>query len=161
MFELSGFYAYTHAKFKTFIGPNGDDLSKQIFPRAPRNTYSITGQFIAPVDKSVGDIRLGLTYSHQDAYDYSDDYALEVTQAGVPIPAGVAYNRAQIIEKQNLLNLSLEWNNVLGSTFDISGFVNNLTDAKYLVPYMGVVSVFEARAPGEPRTYGVKARYRF
>lgn len=161
MFELSGYYAFTDAAFKEFIGPNGDDFSKQRFPRAPRNAYSITGALIAPVAADIGDIRLSLTYSHQDAYDYSDDYALEMTQAGVPIPAGVLYNEAQIIEAQDLLNLSLEWNNVLGSSFDASAFVNNLADKKYEVPYMGVVSVFDGRAPGEPRTYGMRLRYRF
>ncbi|GLS99059.1 TonB-dependent receptor [Sphingobium jiangsuense] len=161
MFELSGFYAYTRARFKKYISPNGDDLSRQRFPRAPRNSYSITGTFIAPVDRDVGDIRLALTYTHQDAYDYSDDFALEVAQDGTPIPAGVAYNRAQIIEKQDLMNLSADWNGVMGSGFDLSAFVNNLTNRKYQVPYMGVVSVFDARAPGEPRTYGVKLRYRF
>lgn len=161
MFELSGYYAYTDAGFKEFIGPNGDDFSQQRFPRAPRNVYSITGALIAPVSADVGDIRLALTYSHQDAYDYSDDYALEATQAGVPIPDGILYNKAQIVEAQDLLNLSFEWNEVLGSRFDLSAFVNNLTDKEYEVPYMGVVSVFEGRAPGEPRTYGMKMRYRF
>lgn len=161
MFELSGFYAFTDAKFQKFIGPNGDDLSPQRFPRAPRNTLAVTGQFILPVGDDVGDIRLGLTYTHQDAYDYSDDHALEVTQGGDPIPNGVLYNQAQIIEAQKLWDASFEWKGVLGSTFDLSAFVTNLTNRKYLVPYMGVVSQFEARAPGEPRTYGMKLRYRF
>jgi len=161
IFEFSGFYAYTKGEFDDYAGPNGEDLSPQNYPRAPENAYSLTGAAYLPVNPERGEMRLALTYSHQDEYDYNDDYAVEMTAAGVPIPAAIAINRAQIIEAQDLLNLRYDWTGVMGSRFDVSAFVNNLTDEEYLGPYMGIQGAYETRVAGAPRMYGVRLRYGF
>lgn len=161
MFELSGFYTYTDAKFQEYVGPNGDDFSGQVFPRAPKNTYSVTATLIPPMDPAKGEIRLSLTYRHQDAYDYNDDYALEKTLAGTPLPNGVLYNKAQIIEAQRTLSANLDWKEVLGSNFDLAIFGENLTNRRYLLPYMGIASVYETRTPAAPRTVGVRLTAHF
>ena len=160
-FELSGFYSYTKGEFDEFITPNGDDFSNQRFPRAPENAYSLTATLYPDIPDKWGDMRLALTYTHQDEYDYNDDYTLEATSAGAPIPSGIAANAAQIIEAQDLLNLNLGLDGVLGSPVNVSAYVNNITDEEYLLPYMGIQGLYEARTPGAPRTYGVKLTYSF
>ena len=166
LFELSGFYTYTDAKFQTYIGPNGDDFSGQIFPRAPKHAYSVTATLIPPMPVDKGEIRLSMTYRYQSKYDYNDDYALEKTQAtpdtpSVPIPSGIAYNAAQIMEAQKTLSANVEWNSIMGSNFDVSVFAENLTDRKYWIPYMGINNAYETRTPATPRTVGVRLRARF
>lgn len=161
LFELSGFYTYTDAGFRKYIGPNGDDLSGQVFSRAPKHTFSVTAAVMPPLPEGKGDLRFSLTYRYQAKYDYNDDYALEQTLAGTPLPAGVQYNLAQTIDAQKLLGANIEWISIMGSNFDASIFAENLANRKYLLPYFGISGVFEARTPATPRTVGVRLRARF
>lgn len=161
LFEFSGFYAYTKGEFDEYLGPNGEDFSPQRYPRVPENAYSVTAAMLPPVPASWGDMRVALTFSHQDEYDYNDDYAVEVTSGGAPIPSAILINQAQIIEEQDLLNLRFDWTGVMGSNFDLAAFVNNLSDEEYLMPYMGIQGAYETRVAGAPRTAGVRLRYNF
>lgn len=161
VFELSGFYTFTDAKFQEYVGPNGDDLSGQIFPRAPRHSYSLTASLMPPIDPSKGDIRLSVTYRYQSKYDYNDDYALERTLTGTALPNGVLYNQAQTIEAQRTLSANLDWKQVMGSNFDLAVFGENLTNRRYLLPYMGISGVYETRTPAAPRTVGLRVTARF
>lgn len=161
IFELSGSYAYTDAKFKRFIDPSGNDLSAQRFPRAPKNQYTITAAVMPPLGSGAGDARFSISYNHLDKYDYNDDYAVERNLAGVLNPTAVLVNQLQIIGAQNYWNANAEWKNVMDSAFDVSVFVENLTKEKYLLPYIGVQNSYETRTPNMPRTYGIRVKKSF
>ena len=62
-----------------------------------------------------------------------------------------------------LVNLRANWNGVLGSTFDLSLFANNVTKKFYEnvgFALVGAIGTF-ATAPGAPRMYGAQLRYHF
>lgn len=68
------------------------------------------------------------------------------------------------IKSYDILNLSAEWNGIMGSNFDLRAFVNNATDKTYKVfGYIGLQQStgFVTATYGEPRMYGVSLRYRF
>lgn len=161
VFELTGFYAYTKGEFDDYDGPNGEDFSPQRYPRTPENAYSLTAALFPPVPASWGDMRLAVTFIHQDEYDYNDDYAVEVTAGGAPIPSAILINQAQVIEAQDLVNLRFDWTGVGQSGLDFAAFVNNLSDEEYLMPYMGIQGAYETRVAGAPRTFGLRVRYNF
>ena len=167
LLELSGFWAYTNGKFIKFTTPLGVDLSPQPFPHSPKNIYSITARVFVPVPEKVGKVSFAANFYHQDKEDINDAYASPIlTDAGVPqTPAGAALarlvNANQILAGHSLLNFDVEWREVLGSRLDLSAFVQNATNNQYLLPYFSVVNVLEARTPGPPRMFGVKARYTF
>ena len=161
MLDLSVSYAYTDGEFLEYLTPNGDDISGQVFPRTPKHQLNANAGLTVLDTVETGELRFGVGFRYQDSYDYNDDYAFEVLADGSPNPAGIAVNQAQIIESYQLWSANAEWSNFMGSNFNISAFADNLTDEEYLIPYMGIQNLYEARAPGKPRTYGVKLSYNF
>ena len=68
------------------------------------------------------------------------------------------------MESFEVVNLSLEWNGILGSNLDARAFVTNATDETYRVSeYTGLSTStgFTNSVYGEPRMYGMSLRYRF
>lgn len=68
------------------------------------------------------------------------------------------------IEKYDVLNISAEWNGVMGSNFDVRAFVNNVNDKTYRInayPGLQQSTGFTNSTYGEPRMYGISLRYRF
>jgi len=67
------------------------------------------------------------------------------------------------ISAYGLLNLRLEWNEIMGSSFDASLFVSNATDRIYRVgQYSSYVSDgYITSFYGEPRMFGAHLRFRF
>lgn len=146
MLELTANYAYTNAKFTEFIYPDGTDHSSDPFARAPRNVYTLGARFIAPLDDRQGNASAGISYYHTDDYEGNDTF----------IPT---YTRA---EGYNLVNLDASWNSILGSGFDLSLYVNNLTKTKYSFLLLNLDSLgYTSHTPGMPRTYGATLRYHF
>lgn len=150
--ELSGFWSYTHAKYKEFDSPNSDgtvtDISDQPFARAPKNVYSFTARYELPVSGDLGDMSVQANYFHTDGYSPSDSYAPE-----------------QQVDGYGLLNARADWRGILGSGFDVGVFVDNLLDKEYTLPFAELYTVSSigviAGTPGAPRTYGLDVRYRF
>ncbi len=62
-----------------------------------------------------------------------------------------------------LVNMRLDWKGIAGSGLDLSAFVRNLTKERYFAAADVLLSSFPVNsvAVGDPRTYGVSARYRF
>ncbi|MDB5685642.1 MAG: TonB-dependent receptor, partial [Rhizorhabdus sp.] len=63
----------------------------------------------------------------------------------------------------NLVNLRLDWKDIGGLGLDLSGFVRNLTKEHYFASPSVLLQSFPVSsvAVGDPRTYGVTARYSF
>lgn len=146
-FELSGFWSYTDAKFKKFITPDGIDMSKTPYSRAPKNVYSVTARYTANIPQEIGsELSFGASFFHTDTYVDNDN--------GSPTNITRAYD---------LLNLNMDWKHVYGSHASIGLYINNALDEEYdfamldVLPQVG----FAARTPGEPRTYGVRLKYEF
>ncbi len=61
----------------------------------------------------------------------------------------------------NLLNLNLFWNSIAGTHLDLALFGSNVTNKQYLTYVPGLINTigFETAELGQPRFYGVRARY--
>jgi iron complex outermembrane receptor protein len=68
-----------------------------------------------------------------------------------------------VLDPFSLVNLNLNWTSVLQSSFDLSGFVTNLLDEKYMTYGSGTYYTlgFDSRAVGMPRMIGMRLRYNF
>lgn len=151
-FEIAGYYNYLNNQYDSYISTNqlGQpvDLSGRPFRATARNKFAINASYAADLG-GAGELVLSGNYTWQD----------EITFVEVPDVTGSF--RPQ--EAYGLVNARLDWNNVLGSGFDIGLVGRNLTNRFYIIGLsdlsssQGVVSA----TPGEPRTYGVELRVRF
>ena len=162
--RLDGSYAYLNARIKridpivvtdpNYIASNQIEVGNSLF-LSPENKFSITATYTLPVEESVGTITLGATYTYTDkqrsTYLYNN-------------PAFVAAYGANlgIVDDFDLLNLNINWSSIAGSPVDLSLFAVNVLKEKYFafVPGVGALGV-ETAVLGEPRTYGLRLRYRF
>jgi iron complex outermembrane receptor protein len=82
-------------------------------------------------------------------------------------PATVALmqgNNFGFVPSTDLLNLNLDWTEVVRSPFDVSFFVTNVTDKHYYQYIPGIASPgsgVEFAVLGMPRMYGARIRYHF
>ncbi|MFC4313849.1 TonB-dependent receptor [Steroidobacter flavus] len=144
--ELTADYAYTDAAFTEFIAPDGTDLSNAPFARAPKNVYTIGARYTVPMDSSRGDVSVGSSFYHIDAYSAVDDV--------IPGVTGVA--------ARELVNADVSWNAVLGSRFDVSAYVTNLLDKESSSLFVTLNGLgFTSHIAEEPRRYGINVRYHF
>ncbi|WP_313809115.1 TonB-dependent receptor domain-containing protein [Sphingobium sp.] len=158
LFELSGFYSYTDAKFTSFLGPDGIDRSSNPFARAPKHIASVSARIYAPMDESLGKLELGFNWTYQSQYNSSDAW-----DPRFPVASALVYN----IPSYDLSNADIGWTNVMGSNFDVSVYVKNLFDKKYVLPAQSIAlspstgAGIVTRTPGEPRAYGIRVKYSF
>jgi iron complex outermembrane receptor protein len=155
-FKLDVGYAYLATKLKSIdfpaIDPNspygtfvqpivGDSL-----PLTPKNRVTVTGTYTLPLDESIGRVNLGVTYTHTDSQ-----------------LATARSNPFAVLPASDLLNLNVSWIDVLGQPIDLSAYVTNITNEKYILNIgNGYNSIgIESMLPGMPRMYGVRLKYRF
>ncbi|CAN7255239.1 TonB-dependent receptor [Phenylobacterium sp. LjRoot225] len=114
---------------------------------APKNRVSLTGTYTLPLSDRVGEVSLAATFVHTDKQT--------ITQATLPdfreVPA------------TDLLNLNVNWNNVMSKPIDLAFFVTNVTNEKYPVSVGSTYNSagFENLLYGAPRMWGVRLRYSF
>jgi iron complex outermembrane receptor protein len=76
-----------------------------------------------------------------------------------------ALQPGSVIKPYGLLSASLDWREVMGSKFDIGVFGTNLTNKLYSTSnsdvYQGGGLLYWAAIYGEPRMYGVRAKFHF
>lgn len=136
--RLSGFYAFTDAKYKV------DALRGVAFQSTPRHKFGLTAQYEFDLG-NLGQITPGAMVSYQSLIHHSN--------------TSNDYDRQ---EGYALADLRLDWENVLSYPIDVGLFVTNLTNKTYeissvnLYTSAGVVGTLY----GEPRMYGMRLRYR-
>jgi iron complex outermembrane receptor protein len=173
--ELSGTYTFIDAKYKSFkqnilkdsltslidtcdgtmTMPAGVTVSYDFscipFQNTPRNMFTLGAKYTAPLGGDNGDVSLTANYAWTDRMYAS----ASTTPKDDPLGWVKAYG---------VLNMSVEWANVMGKPFDLRFFMTNVTDKTYRVyAYVGQqqASGFVNSIYGEPRMYGVSLRYRF
>lgn len=163
--ELGGNFSYTDAKYKDFtsmvfsptmacdgLAQAGDiaDFSCYPFQFVTPYIYSIYGSYDMSLGDNVGDLSLYVSYSHVS------------TQNVMPSGDGSTEPGAEL-EPYGLLNASVGLRNVAGTQLDLTVFANNLTNKLYRTMnsngYNNLLS--QTTMYGEPRTYGVKAKFIF
>jgi iron complex outermembrane recepter protein len=142
---LSSYWGYVDAKHDEFVR-GGVTLLNVPFGVAS-NSYGFAANYKVIDDDATGEISLNGSYSYRGPYQGKND---------LPILTGSA-------RAAKVVNASLEWNHIMGTGFSTSLFVRNLTDQIYesgiltLQTSLGFTTKFFA----EPRTFGLKASFRF
>jgi iron complex outermembrane recepter protein len=117
-------------------------------PFAPNNKGTVSLTYTLPLDRSIGQVRLGATEVYISQQINGPDA-----------------NPFRFVPSVALLNLNAAWNNVFGGPCDISFFATNVANKHYLetvTDLNGSNTVgFESGRYGEPRMLGAKIRYRF
>lgn len=160
---LSATYGYTYGRFDNFPNQVVNDSTPASLggPRPlitydfknlkfgyPRNAFSIGGTYVLPLDENLGKIAVSMNYFH------SGNRGSAIPDKGFPGGSLGSYG---------LLNVKLDWRNIMGSDADLSFWVNNLADKHY---YDGTFAFedaagFRSAFPADPRTYGLTLTYRF
>ena len=140
--KLSGVLGLTDPKYDTFIDPaTGADRSAEPFPRTPKTTYNLSADYSVQTG-------LGLLTGHVD-YAWRSEIFFNTSQASRQAPYGLT---------NAMIKLDLT------DKIDVSVWARNLADQKYLVNILDTTATPIGVAvgfPGEPRTVGVSAGYRF
>ncbi len=128
--------SYIDAKYREFMF-DGQDLSGQKFPFAPKYKLAVGGSY------TFGNgLQVGADIVHQ-----SDSVTLATNDDGL------------VVERPNdrvtLVNFSATYR--MGKAFSLSGYVKNLFDERYIVNNQGG----DTLDAGAPRTLGVAVRYDF
>jgi iron complex outermembrane receptor protein len=101
-----------------------------------------------PLSDEIGKITLS-----GDMYYVTDSYV-----NGRQISAGT-------VPAYTLYNANIRWASAFGGPFDLSLFVNNVTDKLYLASVDGTLAIGELGVSkglyGPPRMYGLSVRYSF
>ncbi|MDB5396616.1 MAG: putative TonB-dependent receptor [Rhodospirillales bacterium] len=144
--ELSATYSHDYANYDRFFIPTVGNLAGLPYPATPRNKISLTGRYHLPLDPTWGDVSFVASASHQTHEQFATDNS--------PFGDRPGYT---------LLDLRLDWNSIMESTFDASFFVTNVTDKVYT---LGITDLYNTSGTvsevlGEPRMFGVQLKYRF
>jgi iron complex outermembrane receptor protein len=122
------------------IQPTVADNSPLTF--SPRNRITATATYTLPLPEAAGEFSVGATFTHT-ASQIADRSA---TFGVLPVT--------------DLLNLNATWKSVLGSSFDASAFVTNVTNKIYAVTGQAGAGL-DTITPGQPRIWGFRLRYNF
>ncbi|MFT4046210.1 MAG: TonB-dependent receptor [Solimonas sp.] len=152
-------YAYTLPKYEAWSDPaTGYDESRTPFYFTPRNAGNATLSYTLPLRGDAGALLFSAIGS------YKSHTWINALQTIKDIRATPLEDRKWLQQDEYwLLDLNASWTEVMGSKFDVSAYMKNVTDTEYAV---GGVQLYTTigiitRAYGEPRTYGMQLRYRF
>lgn len=152
--KLSGNVAYTNGRYLSFPDQTVDGAlgAPIIFYEGggdpsfgdPSITYNAAASYSLPVDPAMGEVVFNVNYAHR---------------------AEARFDRKgfDTIAPYGIVNMSLNWYDVMGSGVDLGVWAKNLADKHYedaqfnFEDAAGFRSVF----PADPRTYGGRISYRF
>jgi iron complex outermembrane receptor protein len=119
---------------------------------SPPNKVSLTAAYVLPLEDRIGKITFSTTFTHTDSQvtNYEDR----------TIPYFAAYC---CIQATNLLDLNLNWEQVMGKPLDLSVFATNVTGDRYytFIPGLAASVGFETAQLGQPPLYGVRVKVHF
>lgn len=138
------------------LSPELQDIYSSINPSAieggelalsPKNRVTVTATYTLPLDHSIGEISFGGTFVHTDKQ--------VISLATAP--------QFQELRATDLLNLTANWDRILGSDFDLAFFMTNVTNEKFNLSVNNAWTSFglESGVINEPRMYGARLRWSF
>ncbi|MEM1384562.1 MAG: TonB-dependent receptor [Pseudomonadota bacterium] len=136
-------YGYANAEFTDFRESVFGDLTGETLPNAPRNTFSLVGEYSHPVFGDFADAFFRAEYNYQTSTTFT------LNPAQVPIDA------------YGILNLR---GGIRADRFDVELFIENATNTRYATStgILGVAGPFPATvAVGPSIEGGIRARIRF
>lgn len=114
-------------------------------PLSPNHQLLLSASYAVPAPARLGDISVHAGYSHTSTQVFSFSN----------------YPKA-VFDPRDIVNASLSWESIAGSSIDATVFATNLLDERYIVVVNDLSSSgLISRNYGEPRMYGLKVRYKF
>ncbi len=169
--ELRLSYAYIDAQFKErqdLIGGQMVDTSDDAFTYIPEQSVTASATYTFPLDPSLGDISTTASYYWQDEMRthglYNEFDIIPARLGGSWSPENIeAMRKFSTVKSYAVWNVRFDWRGVMGSSFDVAAYVNNLTDEQYVTGGLNVVDSggYGAYNYGAPRTVGASVRYTF
>jgi iron complex outermembrane recepter protein len=131
---------------------------------SPNNKVTFTAAYVLPLDDSIGKITVSSTFTHTDSQitNYGDCTVQSYAADGITsVPK--AFANLCSIQATNLLDLNLNWEQVMGKPLDLSVFATNVTGDKYYtwLPGLAPAAGIETADIGEPTFYGVRVTIHF
>ena len=129
---------------------------------SPRNKVTISGTYTLPLDDSFGQLSLGATFTHtyRQRANFGDGpiQALGKTSVVRNHQVVISTGDIGILPATNLLDVNVNWKEVLGSPVDLAFFMTNVTGQKYVSWVPGSLGLgFDFASLGAPRMYGARA----
>ena len=164
--EIGGNFSYTDAKYKKYqyvvIGPTvgcdgvtknaGETVDVTCIPFANVAPYIFSFHVAAKhqLANDMGELSFFANYAHSSSI-HTEGSILPQFQPG------------ELLEAHGLLNMSLDWNNVARSGFDVGVYVTNATNKTYRISNSNIWTVngLWSTLYGEPRMIGARLRFRF
>ncbi len=154
--KIDGGYTYLNTKLQSIDLPPTPPIYQPFTAQveagmplnnAPKHRVSLSANYTLPLSDHIGEISFGGTYTYTSSYN-------TVSPAASPL-----YKTSAM----GLVNLNANWGSIFGKPIDLSFFMTNVTNRKYLVaplaiyPYFG----FEGATTNMPRMFGFSLKYRF
>ena len=156
--EMTASWSYVHARYDKFLIPTGIDAQGNPlppldgrdlpYPFTPKNKFGVTARYHLPfVPAEDGDLSVQAGYVHTGRITYA-------TGDLEPFDNEPGYG---------LVDLNVDWINVLGYSVDANFFMSNVTDN---VAKVGNVGIYKSQGYvdaifNEPRMWGFRLKYRF
>jgi iron complex outermembrane recepter protein len=164
---LRGNVGVTDAKYKKFINSiDLADYSNSEFPYTPKYTWSVSGDYDYPVG-DMGSLKLHADYGWRST-QFATALALGAQQRVGLTPAQIAAGNQALqntarIDSYGILNARIGFQ-FADPDLEIAAYVQNATRKKYITRLLALEATpfgLTSYLPGDPRTYGVSATYKF
>jgi iron complex outermembrane receptor protein len=144
--RLAGFYSYTKATYGTYFQDGVNVEGEQMF-FVPKVKAGGSANYTVDIG-NLGGLNFGGNVSYQGKSSSPD------ILAPAPINKFPGYT---------LVNLNVDWLDILGKPVDLTVFATNVTDKEYISGGYPIYSSlgFTSAIYGEPRMVGASLRYRF
>jgi iron complex outermembrane recepter protein len=141
--ELSGRYSYTFPQYDAYPGLN----YKPNFIYFTKVQWGASATYHLPIEASWGDTSVTVNYSRT-----SQMYTTIVLN-----------DPLRVVPGYDLVNLRVDWNNILQHPVDASFFMNNVFNTTYIMGTLPLYTLlgFDAVSYGPPRMFGFSLKYRF
>lgn len=125
-------------------------------PFTPKNKLTLGANYTLPLSANTGEVSIGMNYTYTSKQTAS--YALRN-------PELLSYYGRDkgVLESRDIVDLYLNWKEILGSAIDLGVFVTNLTDEKYYtaISHYALNLGFNVSSVGQPRMIGARVKYSF
>jgi iron complex outermembrane receptor protein len=152
-FDLSLSYTYLDARYTNWPDLDPTTLApisrtNEVFANTPKNKFTVSPRLNFPLGADAGDVSFLAQVTYQTRIGVND-----------------VNTQYSFVSGYTLVNLHADWHDVLGSKLAVGLFATNVTNKTYPISIsdatQGNADAHVSYTYGEPRMYGIEARYDF
>jgi iron complex outermembrane receptor protein len=140
-----------------FVDSHGDD-----FTYIPKQSLTASTTYTLPLDANIGEVSLTAGVYWQDEMSTHPNRN-EFDLYGWDAATLDTLTEFSTVDAYSVYNLRANWRAVMGSSFDVAAYVDNVSDEEYVLGGLNVVESggYGAYHYGAPRTVGASVKYSF